>query len=193
MTRRRTRSVPGIGVAVLLSPSLLAAQEASGGGSALFSLNLGLLIWTWVLFLLTLGILAWKVFPFIAGGLEERQRKIQESIDAAHRAREEAARHLAERQEELEAARREALALVEKAREVGERLREEILAEARRDQEELVERTRAELERERQELVEQVRREAVDVSLAAAERLLRTKLDSEENRRLISDYVSRLE
>lgn len=178
--------------AALLWPSLLAAQESGGAGSAIFSLNLGLMIWTWILFLLTLGILSWKVFPKIAGGLEERQRKIQESIDEARLAREEAEQIRLEQRKELEAARRETQSLLDKARDAGERLKEEILEVARREQEELVDRTRRELDRERRELVEQVRREAIEVSLAAAGQLLKAHLDSKENRKLVRDYISRL-
>lgn len=200
-TRAAARALAGrvlayVGALLLAAPTWVAAQEpgaAENGASAIFSLNLGLVIWTWVLFLLTLGILAWKVFPFIAGGLEERQRKIQQSIDEAGNAREEAERLREEQRKELEAARREAQDLVERAREAGQRLKDELLEEGRREQGEMMERARREMERDRKELVEAVRRDAVEVALAAAERLLNKHLDAEENRRLVRDYVSRLQ
>ena len=56
-----------------------------------------------------------------------------------------------------------------------------------------MERTRKEIEREHERLVAEVRREAVDVAIAAAERLLRERLDSEDDRRLVEDYLSSLE
>ncbi len=171
------------------SPVALLAQE---GGSALFSVNLGLVIWTWILFLLTLGILAWKVFPFISGGLEERQQKIQDAIDEARRARDEAQKMRQEQQAALERSRREAQELVEKARAAGDGLKKEILAEAKVQQAAMLADARRELEAERQQLREDVRREAVEISLAAAERLIRARLDSDENRRLVGEYVSEL-
>lgn len=172
------------------APAALAAAEE--GGSAIFSLDLGLVIWTWVLFLLTLGVLAWKVFPMIAGGLEERRAKIQGAIEEAQRQREEARKLLEEQKEALGEARREAQRILEEGREAGERLRQEILEEAREEQEEMLARARKEMERERERLAEEVRREAVDLSIAAAERLIRTRLDSDENRRLVEDYVREL-
>lgn len=190
------RALALAGALLLAAPVWLAAQEpgaTEGAGSAIFSLDLGLVIWTWVLFLLTLGILAWKVFPFIAGGLEERQRKIQDAIDEARAAREEAERLREEQRKELSAARREGQDLVERAREAGQRLKDELLEEGRRDQEAMMERARRDMERERKELVDEVRRGAVEVALAAAERLLKKRLDAEENRRLVQDYVGRLE
>jgi F-type H+-transporting ATPase subunit b len=179
------------GVAVLAAtPAVLFAQEE--GGPAIISLNLGLVIWTWVLFLLTLGILAWKVFPFIAGGLEERQRKIQESIDEARRSRDEARALLDEQNEALEAARREAQELIEKSRSTAESLKKEILAAAKEQQSAMLADARRELEMERDQLREDLRREAVEISLSVAGRLIRARLDADENRRLVEEFVSEL-
>lgn len=191
-SRTRLRTVPALAAAgVLASPALAVAQEAEGGG-AIFSLDLGLVIWTWVLFLLTLGILAWKVFPYISGSLEERQRKIQDAIDEARSSREEAERLREEQRAQLRASRRQAQELLAEAREAGEKLRQEILAEAREEQERLLERARAEMVREREELREEIRKETVEISLAVAERLIRARLDTEEHRRLVRDYVREL-
>ena len=161
-------------------------------GSEIFSINPGLVIWTWVLFLLTLGILSWKVFPAISGGLEERHAKIQGAIDEARQAREEAEALLAEQKAEIEEARRQSQRILEKARGAGEGLRKEILEEARAQQSAMLEEARREIGLERDRLREDIRAEAVEVALAAAERLLRTKLDAEENRRLVSHFVSDL-
>lgn len=176
------------GLALLAFPAAALAQEEGG----IFSLNLGLVLWTWVLFLLTLGVLAWKVFPYIAGTLEERQRRIQESIDEAHRAKAEAERYRDEQRQELEQARREAQGFVDRAKEAAKNLRQQLLEEARAEQQELLERARREIRLEREQLLEEVRREAVDVAIAAAERLLEKRLDAEENRRLVREYVEQL-
>lgn len=173
---------------------MVSAQEhvEEAGGSAIFAVNPGLIIWTWILFLLTLGILAWKVFPAISGGLEERHRKIQESIDEALKAREDAKAMIAEQQSALEAARQEALGMLEQARSAAEGTKKEILAEAKEQQEALLADARREIDQERDRLREDIRREAVQISLAAAERLIRAKLDGEENRRLVEELVAEI-
>ena len=114
----------------ILMPTPLYGAVAQEAGSAIFSLNIGLLIWTWVLFLLTLGILVWKVFPLISGGLEERQRKIQQAIDTAREDREEARRLVEEQTRELSRARQEAQRLLDETREAAGRLRQELVAGA---------------------------------------------------------------
>lgn len=187
--REFVRSIGPAGLLLVLPDAVMAAQE---GGSQLFSLDVGLVIWTWVLFLLTLFVLAWKVFPWIAGGLEERQEKIQGAIDEARRDREEARQLLEEQEQELRKARQEAQDLIEEGREAGEHLRKEILEEARQEQEKMLERARREMEMERERLVEEVRREAVEVALKASERLMRTRLDRDRDRELVRDYVSKI-
>jgi len=186
--RRPLAAGAAAGLALGATPAAVAAQ----GASDIFSVDVGLILWTWILFLLTLGVLAWKVFPWIAGGLEERRQKIQGAIDEAQREREKAQELLEERQREMEEARQEVRELIEEGREAGQRLRQEILEEARREQEEMMERARREMDREREKLRDELRREAIEVSIAAAERLLRSRIDTEENRELVREYVSEI-
>lgn len=191
---RAIRSVLLAGAALAL-PTLAIAQEhseeAAGGG--IFSLNLGLVVWTWFLFLLTLGILVWKVFPAISGGLEERHARIQGAIDEAREAREEARTLRAEQQKALEAARNEAQAMIDKARAAAENVKKELLAETKREQEALLADARRQIAQDHQKLREEVRRDAVEISLAAAERLIRKRLDADENRRLVEQFLSEID
>ena len=182
-------AVVAAGLAV--APVLLRAQE-EGGGSPIFTIDPGLVIWTWILFLITLGILAWKVFPAISGGLEERHAKIQGAIDDARKAREDAESMRAEHQAALEAARRESQETIEKARGAAEGLKKEILAEAKAQQVAILDDAKREIEIERDKLRQDIRKEAVDIALAASEKLIRTRLDAEENRRLVGEFVSEL-
>lgn len=195
MRRPRTAAL-ALGLSTLaVCPVVVRAQEQleeSGGGSALFSLNVGLMFWTWVLFLLTMGILGWKVFPAISGGLEERHAKIQGAIDEAHQARDDAKSMLAERRSALEDARSQAKEMLDKARAAAEGTRKDILADAKAQQEAFLADARRELDQERDRLREDLRRETVDISLAVAERLMRTRLDAEENRRLVEEFVAEL-
>jgi F-type H+-transporting ATPase subunit b len=184
-----TRLAGGVALLLVLPGVLLAAQE---GGSSVFTVNFGLMLWTWILFLLTLGVLSWKAFPAISKGLESRTARIDDEISSAKRDREEARRLLDEHQRQLDEARLEARDILQEGREAGERLREEILAEARKEHEVLLEKARKEMEREREELVASVRRDAVDLSIAAAERLVSERLDDEGNRKLVRDYLSEI-
>src|ERR671936_1942336 len=110
---------------------------AASSGSFLVSPNVGLMIWTLVVFGLTMLVL-WKVaFPRIAEALDRRQRAIEESIDAAERTRRDADDLLAEYRERLAAARGQADDIVSRARRTAENAEAETLAEARARREEL--------------------------------------------------------
>ncbi|MFQ5530831.1 MAG: F0F1 ATP synthase subunit B [Gemmatimonadota bacterium] len=187
MTRRNLMS--SVPLALLALPAdLAAAQEEIN----VFSVDFGLMFWTWILFLLTVGILSWKAFPAIAKGLESRTASIEDAIEGAKGDREEARRLLDEHQRQLDEARLEAKGLLQEGREAGERLREDILAQARAEHEALLEKARKEMAREREDLVATVRRDAIDLSIAAAERLINEKLDDEGNRKLVRDYMTEL-
>lgn len=170
----------------IAAPVKLAAQTETG----IFSLNLGLVVWTWILFGLTLLVLAKWVFPLIAGGLEQRHAKIQGAIDDALSARDEAKGLLSQQEAALEAARSEAREMLESARQHADGLRKEMLEEARAQQSQMIDDARREIGHERDRLREEIRRDAVDLALAASERLIRTRLDAEENRRLVHEFVS---
>src|SRR3712207_9054547 len=101
-----------------MSP-LLAAEEDSGG-SFLVSPNVGLMVWTLVVFGITLFIL-WKVaFPRIAEALDKRQRMIEDSIDSAEKTKREADALLREYRERLSDARGQADEIVARARRTAE-------------------------------------------------------------------------
>jgi len=175
-------------VLLLMPTGLEAAQDEIN----VFSVDFGLMFWTWILFLLTVGILSWKAFPAIAKGLESRTASIEEAIEGAKGDRNEARRLLEEHQRQLDEARMEAKGLLQEGRDAGERLREEILTQARAEHETLLEKARKEMARERDELVASVRRDAIDLSIAAAEQLIKDKLDDDGNRKLVRDYMSKL-
>src|SRR4051795_2785332 len=94
--------------------SVIVAAEDSGG-SFLVSPDVGLMIWTLIVFGLSMFILAKVAFPRIAEALDKRQHAIEESIDYAERTRREADALLGEYRERLTAARSQADEIVARA------------------------------------------------------------------------------
>ena len=73
---------------------------------------------------------------------------------------------------------------------MAQKEREQLLARTREEQEQLLERARREIGAEKEKAILELRREAVDLSIAAASKLVETNLDSEANRRLVLDYLA---
>src|SRR3989440_531622 len=158
-----------------------------------FSINTGLIFWTLVVFGILLALL-WKLgWPALLKAVEERERRIQQQLEEAERARAEAARLLEEHKRLVAAARAEAQELIAQARTVAEKERAALLAQAREQYEQLLDRARKDIESEKEKAILELRREAVDLSIAAASKLIEANLDSDANRRLVTEYLASLE
>lgn len=179
-------------LAVLSGLSLAGAPLHAAEGGPL-TVEGGLMFWTIVVFALLLAAL-WKyAWPQILGAVEAREKALEEQIADAKRNRDESAALLEEQKRLLANARTEAHTIVAEAAGIGEKERAHILTQAKAEQEELLARARREIEAERDRAVAELRREAVDLSLAAAGRLIGERLDSEADRRLVLDYLASLE
>jgi F-type H+-transporting ATPase subunit b len=189
---RRLAAPEAVAGLLLFSAGPLFAQEAGGGGSSVFSINPGLMIWTWVIFLLLLFVLRKWAWGPILGTLEAREQRIQQALEGAAREREEAGQLLEQQRQLLEGSRERAQQILADSRKAAERLRSELLDEARAQKDQIVARAKDEIERERDQALEVLRRETVDLSIAAAGRVLQKNLDAEENRRLVEEYLERL-
>jgi F-type H+-transporting ATPase subunit b len=165
----------------------------SGGGSFLVSPNVGLMVWTLVVFGLTFWLLAKVAFPRITEALDKRQRAIEDSIDAADRTRREADALLAEYRERLTDARGQADEIVSRARRTAEASENEILADARTKREEMMAQTRRDIEQETRRAIQQIRAEVADLTVLATEKVTRKTLDSDDQKRLVDQALAELD
>ena len=163
------------------------------GGSFLVSPNVGLMIWTLLVFVISMYLLSRFAFPRIQEALDRRQRAIEESIESAERTRREADQLLAEYRERLADARGQADAIVARARRTAEAQQEEALVEARRRREEMLEQTRREIQAETRRAIQEIRSEVADLTVLATEKVTRKSLDSADQRRLVDEAVSELD
>jgi F-type H+-transporting ATPase subunit b len=175
-----------MGAALILTP-------ASSGGSFLISPNVGLMIWTLLLFVLSMAILARLAFPRISAALDRRQPAIVESIDTAERVRQQADALLAEYRERLQEAREQAQEIIERARKAAEAHERESEEEAIARREQLMERTRREIEAETRRAIQEIRREVADLTVLATEKVTRKTLTDEDQERLVEETLSELD
>ena len=174
-----------------LLPLLQEAEEH--GPASPFEPEFGLIFWTWLVFIGLFLVLRKYAWPAIVSATEERERKIAHQLDEAEKMNAEAKDALEEHKALLAGARDEAHKLIGEAKTVGEKEREAMLDRAREEQKQLVDRAKREIEAESERAMAEIRREAVDLSLAAASRLVGANLDDEANRKLVVDYLDSLE
>ena len=167
-----------------------AAAEVTPEKVNLLSPSGGLMFWTLVIFLILFAILGKLVFPKITAAVEARERALEEAIEGAKRDREEAARILAEHQRQLEAARGEAQKLIVEGRQVGEKLRADMIEETQQQQQAMLERARREIETEKQRAISEMRREAIELAIAGASKVIEKNLDDQSNRKIVESFLS---
>jgi F-type H+-transporting ATPase subunit b len=177
--------------ALPLAASPLLAQDT--GGSTLMTLQVNVMFWTLVIFLVLLFILSKLAFKPITAAVEARERTLEQALDSAKRDRAEAARLLGEHQEKLEAAHGEVQKLIAEGRATGEKLRADLIDRARSEQQDMLERAKREIEREKEHAITQLRREAVEMAIAGAGRVIEENLDGPRNRQLVEGFLSTLQ
>ena len=167
--------------------------HSASSGSFLISPNVGLMVWTLILFLLSM-VLLWRLaFPRISEALERRQRAIEDSIEAAERTRREADELLDEYRQRLAESRKQAEEIVQRARNAAEVHERDATEEAKARREQLMEQTRREIEAETRRAIDEIRREVADLTVMATEKVTRKVLDEEDQRRLVEEALSELD
>jgi len=126
------------------------------------------------------------VFPM----MDERKKRIEEGLQAS----EEAKKRLSQTEQDVSAemakARQEAQALIAQAQQTSARIAEEGRAHARTEADQIIERARAEIQLERDGAIADLRREFADLTITAAERVIRRNLDREAHKDLIEQVLS---
>lgn len=173
-------------------PTLLIAAEG-GGPASPFEVNFGLFFWTWLVFIALFLLLKRFAWPAILKATEEREQTIARQLEEAATSNTEAAAHLAEQQKLLGEARSQAQQLLAEAKHAAEQERTAALEKTRQEQEGLLERAKREIAAEREKALRALRQEAVDLSLAAASKLIEQRLDSAGDRELVLTYLGSLE
>lgn len=187
MINLKTMAVPG--VALALTP---AAAFAAEGGPGLFDVNLGLSLWTVVIFLLLVGLLRKFAWGPILAQVEAREKRIQDALDESAAGRVQAAKLLEEHKAQLADARRQASEIIAEGRSAGEKVRKEIEEKARTEALSIIEAARRDVRRERDQAIAELRKESVDLALAAASKLMQERLDEAKDREMVMGFLDEM-
>ncbi len=151
-----------------------------------------LIFWEVVSFAVLLFVLYKFAFPGILSALEEREKKIRDSLDQAERHRAEAERRLKEYEAKLSAASKEAEGILSATKERAQRLLEEneqrLTAEAERIKGDAT----REIDHERRKAIQEIRTQTTDLALMVAEKVVQRSLTDADHRKLADDALAAL-
>ncbi len=160
---------------------------------ALFRIDPGVVIWTWIAFILVLIVLGKSTWKIIIKGLNARAEKIQDDLKEAEKIRETAKKSLAAYREQIDNAKSEANSIIENARVEAGRVRETIIREAREEAEANKNKIMLEIDREKEEVTNDMRKQAVDIAVVMAEKILKRNITKEDNQALIDEFINNVE
>ena len=151
-----------------------------------------LLFWSAVSFTILLFLLKRYAFPAITEILDARERTITENLAKAERARKDAEQLLAEYQAKLKAAQQEAGAMIDQARKQAQQVAEDNQRRVKQDTDRMLATAREEMARERVRVSRELKDQAVELVMAASERILRRSLTDADQKRLVKEAIDQL-
>ncbi len=173
--------------------ALRVPEGGEGAPASPFTVEFGLIFWTWLVFG-TLLFLLWKfAFPRLIKSMEEREQKIARQLAEAEKMNTDARAALESQQKATSEARAFAQTLLVEARAAAEKEHSSVMERVKAEQDALLERARKEIAAEREKAIADLRKHTVDLSLAAAGKLLSTRLDTAQDRQIVEDYLRSVE
>lgn len=149
-----------------------------------------LIFWEVISFAALLFIL-WKyAFPPILQTLDERERKIRESIESAERRSAEAEKRMAEYEAKMKASAKEAEEMIAQAKARAQQMKEDNERQLSADAERIKAAAAREIDQERRKAVDDVRRYAGELALQIAGKVLERSLTDADHKRLADESLA---
>jgi len=151
-----------------------------------------LIFWEVLSFAILFFILYKFAFPGILSALEEREKKIKNSLDEAERHRSEAEQKLKEYESKLNTAAKEAEGILAATKERAQRLMEEneqrMTAEAERIRGDAT----RQIDQERRKAIQEIRAQTTDLALMVAEKVVQRSLNEADHRKFADEALEAL-
>lgn len=151
------------------------------------------IVWGTISFLALFALLAWKGYPAVKKGMDNRADKIRTSLDEAESTREEAQTILDQYRSQLNDAKAESARIIEEARQAADKLRQDLKKQAEAEVADVKARATediaAQVERAKADLSARVGELSIDL----AEKVVERSLDRETNLALIENFIRETE
>ncbi|MGE4158402.1 MAG: F0F1 ATP synthase subunit B [Planctomycetota bacterium] len=151
-----------------------------------------IIAWTFITFGIVVALLGKFVWPAILGALEAREKAIQDDLDGARKARDEAERLLEEHKRVVAGTEAQVRAMMDEARKDARVLKEDIEKKAQEEASKIRERTLRDIELAREAAVATLRSESIRLSALMASKVLGRKVESTDQDRLLEECLTEL-
>ena len=170
---------------------LMAPILAAGGGSLNpLDFDPSAFMLTLITFVILFTLLLKFAWTPILNSLDARERRIEDSVNAAEVAKADAEKLIAEHQEKIRAAERDVADRIEEGRAAAERQAQDILDKAHEEAASERELATKDIELARQRALSDLRAESVRLSKLIAEKVIQRQINDEDHKRLADDVLS---
>jgi F-type H+-transporting ATPase subunit b len=140
-------------------------------------------------FIILFGLLYVAAYKPLMRMLDERATRVKESLEQAETVKQQAASAGDEIKRQLAQAAREAQERLARVEKTGEDLKQKARENARKEAEALLARARSEIHQERDQAIDELRREFADLTILAAGKVIDRSLDKAAHRELVQKVL----
>lgn len=158
----------------------------------ILSFDFGSAFWNLVIFLAVLAILSTFVWPNVLGGLQAREEKIREDLEAAEKANAEAQALLAGYQTKLDDAATEAQTMIAQARKDAEASGQKLIEEAKAEAAAQRERAVADIETAKRVALADLASQTSEMAMQVARGVVGRELSADDHADLINQALERM-
>lgn len=132
------------------------------------------------------------VWPPLIGAINERQRKIEDGLNAAQKAKADLASAEKQVQAEFAAAKTEAASIIERANKTANQMIEDAKEQARLEGERIIAAAHMAIEQEAAQTREQLRSQVANLAVLGAEKILQDKVNEQEHASMLEQLAAKL-
>ncbi len=152
--------------------------------------SIGLIVWQTLAFLLLVFLLSKFAWKPVLGAIKERERSIDDALEAAKKAKEEMARLTNENEALLKQARAERDLILKEAKQLKDQIVSDAKASAQTEGAKLIEKAKQEIDSQKAAALAEVKNQVAELSLQIAEKVLSKQLeDQKKQEALVSDLL----
>lgn len=175
-------------LAVNWHPPFMATLEAQG-----IPLNLGATISVIGVFLILFPVIKMFFVSPLSTAIHDRTSQLERTFAEAEELRAEMTSMRSEYEQRLAATEASAREQIQAQITEAQALRQQLMADAAAKAEEMVKKAQQEIEGEKNRVMSELRLSVVDLTLAATEKVLGENVDNEKNRRLVNEFIDKVE
>ena len=159
----------------------------------LLDVSTGLVFCSAITFLLLLFLMKKYLWGPLIENLDRRETMINDAVKKAEETQQKSEEALKDYNKKLAEAREEVRQIVAAGKESAEKVKADILEEAGKKSASLLEKAKKEIAAERSDAINQIKQVVVDISISAAEKMLKRNLNADDQIKLIEETMQGME